>query len=333
MATIEKGKVEPCLKCKSCELALKNQHPDIRELNAGSEEGNVDGMRRLLQDLKISPRYNTKVFILDEIHLSSSAGKSVLLKPIEEPPKHVLWCLCTTDPDKLPKALLTRCVKLFFTYPTMMECSRKLWKVCKKEFENDISEKIKPFIKSIALNSNCQMRDSYSILEKLGAIVKANPDISNTELKKQLGNVVTNLNDLITPTIRFITHTLLERYSLPLTLANELNQSRLSEFLNILVKHAHYASLYYALKKENKLNEMNKKMFYGINAVRFDKALEDVYTRLEGLGITAEQIFTRSISLTTSILEAINKNRQGLLLPYQSVLYGIDKYITHLGKE
>ena len=50
---IKKGKVEPCLKCTSCKLALANKHPDIRELNAGGEEGNVDAIRRLLQDLKI----------------------------------------------------------------------------------------------------------------------------------------------------------------------------------------------------------------------------------------------------------------------------------------
>lgn len=64
--SIQKGIVEPCGECTSCKLAIKNQHPDIRELNAGGEEGNVDSIRRVLQDLKISPRFNTKVFILDE---------------------------------------------------------------------------------------------------------------------------------------------------------------------------------------------------------------------------------------------------------------------------
>lgn len=65
-ASIKEGKIEPCLKCTSCKLAMQNKHPDIFELNAGGEEGNVQSIRNLLDNMKLSPRFNIKCFILDE---------------------------------------------------------------------------------------------------------------------------------------------------------------------------------------------------------------------------------------------------------------------------
>lgn len=63
---IKKGIVEPCLTCNSCKLALQNKHPDIFEMNAGGEEGNVQGIRDMLNNMKLSPRFNVKCFIMDE---------------------------------------------------------------------------------------------------------------------------------------------------------------------------------------------------------------------------------------------------------------------------
>lgn len=465
---IKNKKIEPCLKCNSCKLALKNQHPDIREMNAGGEEGNVDAIRRLLQDIRISPRFNTKVFILDEClplntevlmadgttknikdtlgqkiltynintksiepniveeygefeksnitrlmledgtclyssayhkwydaktesysyantfygkhvlswdlnsfeeievveahsynkkqklcdikvqnnhnffvkfgnrfilssncHQMSNSARQNLLKPLEEPPKHVLWILCTTDPDKLPKAALTRCVKLFYNYPTLIECSKRLWKVCKKEYK-EVASIIKPYIKSIAANSNCQMRDSYSVLESIAAEVIANPNLEKEELETKFNNILANLGELTTPSIRFITHALLNKYSLPLSIINELEPTRLNEFLNVLARHAHYASMYFSLKREDALKTLDRKRFYGVNFIRFDKALDQVYDKLSSKGLNSEQMLGRIVSLTSGILDGINKNRLGLLTPDQAVLCGINSYMIQV---
>lgn len=266
-------------------------------------------------------------------HQLSNAAKNNLLKPIEEPPKHVLWCLCTTDPDKLPKATLTRCVKLYFTYPTLLECSKRLWKVCKKEYSKEVSEKIKPFIKHIASNSNCQMRDSYSVLERIAAIIIANPEIQQDTLKEQFNTILSTLGELTTPSIRFITHSMLNKYSLPLSIINELEPNRLSEFLNVLSRHTHYATMYFSLKKDNALKNLERKRFYGINFIRFDKALEEVYNKLTERGESPLQIIHKSVTLTSGILDAINKQRQGLLTAEQSVLCGINTFMNSVLKD
>jgi DNA polymerase III gamma/tau subunit len=483
--SIKQGNIEPCLECTSCKLAMQNKHPDIFELNAGGEEGNVQSIRNLLDNMKLSPRFNIKCFILDEClpgdtqvlledgstislleiyqnkdktynvltfntetnltesnevedsikrenrevieleledgtiqpcsanhkwwsvtrkqyikaediqedeellflsiqkqiiakeihvenrctyhikvkkiikrnatqdlydisvknnhnffvkigdnkyilssncHALSASAKNNLLKPLEEPPSHVLWALCTTDPDKLPKATLTRCVKLYMEYPTIIDTSKKLWKVAKSEYPK-ICKVIKPYIKTIAQNTNGQMRDSYSVLESVAAIVSADPKISEDEMNKQFASVLANLGELTTPSIRFITHMMLNKFSLPLDIINQLDQSRLSEFLSVVSRHAHYASMYLSYKKDDQLKELNRKRFYGINFMRFDNAIEQVYQKLEKKGLTANQIFARCVNICSSNLEAINKNRMGLLSPEQSILCGISSYM------
>ena len=329
---IEKGKIEPCLKCNSCKLALQGRHPDIKEMNAGGEEGNVESIRALLQNIRFSPRFNTKVYIIDEAHNLTNSARQNLLKPLEEPPKKVLWILCTTDPEKLPKAALSRCVKLYFEYPTFKDCYQRLWKVCKLEYGEN-KDRVKPFIKTIASNCNNQMRDSYSVLERIAAFIENNKDCSDEEIKEQFTNILTNLGELTTPAIRFITHLLMNHYSLPLSIINDLDAARMSEFLNILARHAHYASMYLAFKKEEDVNKMKKQKFYGVNLIRFNNAIEEVYKKLEKKGLSSGQILGRVVLLTGGILEAINRNRQGLLTAEQSIMYGINYYMTNFLKQ
>lgn len=326
---IKKGNPEPCLKCRSCKLALEGKHPDVIEINCGSEDGGVQGMRDLVNSTKLAPRFNIKCFLMDEAQLLSLQAKNSILKPLEEPPSHVLWALCTTDPDKLPKATLTRCIKLFYEYPTILDCAKRLWRVAKQEYSESVASKLKPFMKKIAQNTNGQMRDSYSLLESLASIVEADKHVSEEELQKEFVAVLTSMGELSVPASRFITYSLMGRYTLPLGIINDLDQTRLNEFLTVLSRHTHYASLYFAHLKEGNLNELNKQKFYGINFVRFDNTLKEMFHKLSKK-YSQEQIQYKIIALCGGVLDAINKNRQGLLTPEQSILCAINSYMRDM---
>lgn len=292
--------------------------------------------KRDLYDITVEKNHNffvklgeNKYLLSSNCHAMSASAKQNLLKPLEEPPKHVLWALCTTDPDKLPKATLTRCIKLYYEYPGLMDCSKRLWKVAKHEYSEDVSSKIKPFIKKIAQNTNGQMRDSYSILESIAAIISADPNVSEKELAKEFVTVLTSLGELTTPAIRYITYMLLDRYTLPLNIINELDPSRINEFVNTLARHVHFASLFFVHKKENTLKELDKKRFYGINFIRYEAALNTTWEKLHKK-YDSDMILYKVVCLSNSILEAVNKIRMGLITPEQSILCSISSYMKEM---
>jgi len=96
--------------------------------------------------------------------------------------------------------------------------------------------------------------------------------------------------------------------------------------MNVLSRHAHYASMYFSHKKEDSLKELKRDKFYGINFIRFNKALDDVWDRLLKK-YDRNQIQYKIISLCGGVLEAINKNRSGLLTAEQSMLCAINVYM------
>lgn len=101
--------------CMSCEIFITaddiNSHPDIVQRNAAAD-GGIDKMRALIDDAKMCPTFKYRVHILDEVHGSSAAAQDALLMPLEEPGKCTVWILCTTNPEKLRKAIAGRAVKL-----------------------------------------------------------------------------------------------------------------------------------------------------------------------------------------------------------------------------
>lgn len=322
---LKKGIVEPCLECRSCKLALQNKHPDIIEINAGGEEGNAQGIRDILDAIKLAPRFNVKTIIIDECHNLSSTAKQNLLKPLEEPPKHVLWELCTTDPEKLPLAALNRCIKLYFEYPSIEVASKHIWKTAKQEFPDNIAKRLKPYIKKITQSVNGQLRDCYSVMESLASILEADPDIDKDSIDDEFVKVLTNLGELTTPAIRFIAFALASKWTVPLEITADIDPSRLQEFLNVLARHTHYASLYFSHKREGTLENLRKQKFYGINFTRFDKALDDCWNKMTKY-FSAKQIQAKMFGLTQAVMEVIVKHRQGLLTPEQAIVTSLSEF-------
>ena len=105
---------EPCGHCHACEVAQDPANPDIIEIDAASNNG-VDDIRALIEKAHYAPlQLKTRVFIIDEVHMLSTSAFNALLKTLEEPPAHILFILATTEPQKLPATIISRCQRYDF---------------------------------------------------------------------------------------------------------------------------------------------------------------------------------------------------------------------------
>jgi len=121
--------IDPCGACKSC---MAENHPDILELNAASDRG-IDMVRGLEQVSMLSPQYKRRVIILDEAHAITPSAGQALLKALEEVPPTACFVIVTTDPDKLPDTVLSRCSKLAFSNVASPVITKSLLAVAKAE--------------------------------------------------------------------------------------------------------------------------------------------------------------------------------------------------------
>lgn len=147
--------------------------PDIIEMDAASNRG-IDEIRSLREQVALSPMdVKYKVYIIDEVHMLTVEAANALLKTLEEPPAHVIFVLCTTDPQKLPETVVSRCTQVQFSRPSLVEIVAKLKVVAKGE-KYKISDDDLELIASEARGS---FRDGIKILEQViatGIIPKTN---------------------------------------------------------------------------------------------------------------------------------------------------------------
>lgn len=179
-----------CGKCPSCKLGDKS--PDVIEMNMATDRG-IDDARTLILKSKIAPRFNKRIFILDELHQITPQAREALLKPLEEPPNDTIWILCTTEPEKLTKTILGRCLQIKVTPPTKKEMVSFLKKISREEGVKITEERL-PALKYIAESSMGHTRNALQMLEAFVNIVTAKPKITSIELEKML--VVSTGGDL-----------------------------------------------------------------------------------------------------------------------------------------
>ncbi|MBI3559485.1 DNA polymerase III subunit gamma/tau [Candidatus Gottesmanbacteria bacterium] len=128
-----KKREEPCNKCDSCKAITAGNFLDVIEIDAASNTG-VDDIRDLRDKIRLSPAISPyKIYIIDEVHMLSTSAFNALLKILEEPPSHVIFILATTDPQKLPETITSRCLIYDFGKATDSEIKEKLQKIIKEE--------------------------------------------------------------------------------------------------------------------------------------------------------------------------------------------------------
>jgi DNA polymerase-3 subunit gamma/tau len=120
---------EPCNTCAACVSILDGSAMDVIEIDAASNRG-IDDIRELKEKIRLAPaQLPTKVYIIDEVHMLTTEAFNALLKTLEEPPKHSLFILCTTELHKVPETIISRCVQIHFTKATQEEMTRSFTRV------------------------------------------------------------------------------------------------------------------------------------------------------------------------------------------------------------
>lgn len=185
------------ISCDECDMCKTyNESADIIEIDAASNNG-VEEIRNLRDSVKVAP-YNSKykVYIIDEVHMLSNSAWNAFLKTLEEPPSHVIFILATTEINKIPDTVMSRCQRFDFTKIPFEVMKQHLHKICQLEhieIDNDALEEI------VNMSNGC-LRDALSYLDKTSKLSsKISSDIVEKSFgfinKKVLGNLLTSIEN------------------------------------------------------------------------------------------------------------------------------------------
>lgn len=163
----EKGPTpDPDGTCEDCQMIAEGVHPDVYELDAASRTGVENVREEIINRVHYAPTHGSyKIYIIDEVHMLSTAAFNALLKTLEEPPSHVVFILCTTDPQKVPDTIHSRCQRFDFHRLSVDEITARLGAVCVQEgveFEPEALE-------LISHQAEGGMRNALTSLEQLAA--------------------------------------------------------------------------------------------------------------------------------------------------------------------
>ncbi len=174
----------PCGECISCKY--ENDHPDVMELNVADARG-IDDMRALIKAAQNMPTMGKcRVFILDEFHQATPQAVQSMLKILEEPPKHTMWIMATTDPEKLPHTVVGRCTRFHVQQIQPAELHKRLTRIARREGVDYKSiEQWPNLMKMIGDLSYGHMRDAIQMLESVVYALDSDKDVDAKLVIKQ----------------------------------------------------------------------------------------------------------------------------------------------------
>lgn len=206
------GEFEPCNKCASCLSTTQGKNLDVIEIDAASNTG-VDNVREnIISFSRLMPANSKfKVFIIDEVHMLSASAFNALLKIIEEPPTYVIFILCTTEIQKVPLTIISRCERYDFKRISVVDIVKKLSLIASKENVEIDSE----VLEAVARRSGGHLRDAESLLGQVFSLGEKKITLEKAELviphynsneavdlidylsRKDAAKAVTLINDLV----------------------------------------------------------------------------------------------------------------------------------------
>lgn len=179
------------ISCEECESCINfDQTPDIIEMDAASNNG-VENIRDIIENIGIAPTSSKyKIYIIDEVHMLSTQAWNAFLKTLEEPPTNVIFILATTDIQKVPITVLSRCQRYDFQRIDREEIVENLSNICHKE---NVKFTLEALEEISYLSDGC-MRDALSILDQISKVA---PEITLEEIKNNYGTVTNEEIDQI----------------------------------------------------------------------------------------------------------------------------------------
>ena len=333
---------EPCNECEICKAALAGSLTDIVEMDAASNNS-VEDIRAIRDEVNFLPTLaKYRVYIIDEVHMLSTGAFNALLKTLEEPPAHVKFILATTEPQKLPATILSRCQRFDFKKISNEDIMKRLEYVC-KESNIEIS---KEALKLIALLSEGAMRDALSILERclqegsekidenfvkdlvgipkltfISQIIEAIIEYKVENVLKTIEEVENegkDLQNLLWELIKYTKDILVWKTSQKLEIYNEEEQKQIAKLAEKISKERLLQIIYTLSELENEMRWSSQKtILFEVALIKLcnqeeskkiaSPDLEDIYDRINKL---EEKIKTGDFSKTSSekITEKEGKN-------------------------
>lgn len=274
---------EPCNECAVCKAALEGSLTDIVEMDAASNNS-VEDVRAIRDEVNFLPTVaKYRVYIIDEVHMLSTGAFNALLKTLEEPPAHVKFILATTEPQKLPATILSRCQRFDFKRISNENIIKRLTTVCEK---SNI-EITKEALNIIAILSEGAMRDALSILErciqdgdnkidedkikdlvgipKITYIAKITEAITNYDVTQALENVDVvltegkDINNLVWELIKYVKDILVYKAAGKLDLYSEEEIEKIEEISEKVSKEDLIDIVYKLSELENEIKWSTQK--------------------------------------------------------------------------
>lgn len=275
---------EPCNECEICKAALNGSLTDIVEMDAASNNS-VEDIRSIREEVNFLPtKAKYRVYIIDEVHMLSQGAFNALLKTLEEPPEHVKFILATTEPQKLPATILSRCQRFDFKRISNEDIIKRLEIVC-KESNIEITKQALNIIASLAEGA---MRDALSILERCvqdgennidedkikelvgipkithihsitEAILKYNIDEAMESITKVLDEGK-DLNNLLWEVIKYIKDILMVKTGQKLTIYNETDFENLKKLADEVSKERAISLINELSKLENDMKSSTQRL-------------------------------------------------------------------------
>ena len=315
---------EPCNECEICKSALNGSLTDIVEMDAASNNS-VEDIRSIREEVNFLPtKAKYRVYIIDEVHMLSQGAFNALLKTLEEPPEHVKFILATTEPQKLPATILSRCQRFDFKRISDEDIIKRLQIVC----EQSNIEITKQALNIIATLSEGAMRDALSILErcmqdgensidedkikelvgipKISYIYGITEAIIEYNIDKAMESITMvldegkDLNNLLWEIIKYIKDILMVKTGQKLTIYNEVDFENLKKLAESISKERAIRLINELSKLENDMKSSTQRLIiFQVGIIRLcDKELssEEVGTN-KGTGaggnINTTDIYSR----------------------------------------
>lgn len=236
---------EPCNECEICKGAINGSLTDIVEMDAASNNS-VEDIRAIREEINFLPtKAKYRVYIIDEVHMLSTGAFNALLKTLEEPPEHVKFILATTEPQKLPATILSRCQRFDFKRISNDNIIKRLRIVC-KESNIEITDEA---LNIISVLSEGAMRDALSILER--CIQDGENKIDEDKIKDLVGiPKITYISQIVESIVKYDINQALE--------STEVVLKEGKDITNLLFEMIKYIKDILIYKTSNKLDLYSK---------------------------------------------------------------------------
>ena len=289
---------EPCNECEICKAAINGSLTDIIEMDAASNNS-VEDIRSIREAVNFLPtKAKYRVYIIDEVHMLSTGAFNALLKTLEEPPEHVKFILATTEPQKLPATILSRCQRFEFKRISDEDIIKGLKVVC-DESKIDISDDA---LNLIAVLAEGGMRDALSILERCNQDGENKIDID--KIKELVGiPKVTLIKELVDSIIDSNIEKSLEVIENILENGNDIN--------NVLWEMIKYVKDILLYKSTGKIDVYNKEEAEDIKIISEKMSKEemiDLICKLSEIENNIKLSTQKTIILQTGIIKLCNKS-------------------------